>query len=275
MVASLGSPTSISKEHFEGGEQDDKEKMGKDGKEPEDTTQEERNKKWEMAFAARMREITPGLFLGNVEASYKRDMLRENCISAIISLTDARWVWWNSATREAGIPEHRHKWVQCADSSTQDLLVHMSDICDFIDQMASSVLRSSSTLPVELGHGSSDKPREHESSDQPRDTRSEAILVHCDLGISRSPTIIIAYLMRKYGTKRENVLTFVQSRQKVKPSANFTRQLEVWEQVGYQVWEDEKRTIPKAPYQAFLNDRAALLKRKGLTGNEPLAPQNL
>ncbi|PKX97282.1 dual specificity protein phosphatase family protein [Aspergillus novofumigatus IBT 16806] len=142
----------------------------------------------------------------------------------------------------------------------------MSDICDFIDQVASPVLQSSSTLSVENEHGLSDKPRE---------THSEAVLVHCDLGISRSPTVIIAYLMRKYGLEREDVLTFVQSKQKVKPSANFMRQLEIWEQTGYEVWEDEERTVPKAPYRAFLEDRAALLKRKGLTGNEPLAPLNL
>lgn len=224
--------------------------------------------KWKVAYTARMREIVPGIILGNVEASHKRDMLRENGINAIVSLTDARWVWWGTSTREAGIPEHRHKWIQCADSSTQDLLVHMSDICDFIDEMASPVLWSSSSLPLEHEH-------EQTSNIKPRDAPSEAILIHCDIGISRSPTIIIAYLMRKYGAKREDVLAFVQSKQKVKPSANFTRQLHVWEQVGYQVWEDEEEKVPKEPYQAFLDDRVALLQKKGLTGNEPLAPLNL
>ena len=227
--------------------------------------EEDRNRKWAMAFTARMRQIVPGLFLGNVEASFKRDMLRENRINAIVSLTDARWVWWNTTTREAGVPEHRHKWVQCADSSTQDLLAHMSDICDFIDQMASPALFSSSSLPVE---------HKHESNEQ-RDSPSEAILIHCDLGISRSPTIVVAYLMRKYRLERNEILAFVQSKQKVKPSPNFTRQLQVWEDVGYQVWENEERTVAKAPYQVFLNDRAALLEKKGLTGNELLAPQNL
>ncbi|KAF4241567.1 hypothetical protein CNMCM6805_003841 [Aspergillus fumigatiaffinis] len=255
MAESLGPPTDISNDTNEDLE----------SREPDDKTLE-RNKRWEIAFAARMREIVPGLFLGNVEASYKREMLRENCINAIVSLTDARWVWWNSITREAGIPEHRHKWVQCADSSTQDLLVQMSDICDFIDEIASPALRSSSTLPVE---------HEPESSVKLREPPSEAVLVHCDLGISRSPTVIIAYLMRKYGLEQDDALTFVQSKAKVKPSANFTRQLEVWEQTGYEVWENEERTVPKAPYRAFLEDRAALLKRKGLTGNEPLAPLNL
>jgi dual specificity phosphatase 12 len=101
-----------------------------------ENTLKNRNKKWEMAFMARMRQNVPGLFLGNAQAPYKRDMLQANHINAIVSPTDTRWVWWDTITREAGIPEHRHKWVQCADSSTQDLLAHMSDICDFIDQMA-------------------------------------------------------------------------------------------------------------------------------------------
>ncbi|KAN0070020.1 putative dual specificity phosphatase [Elaphomyces granulatus] len=259
MEVSLGSPTSIGNEHFEGGEQKDK-------NEPEEGNQE-----WKITFtketsnveaAAWMREIVPGLFLGNMEASYNRDMLLENCINAIVSLTRwALWPLWTSRTRQSGVPEHRHKWVGCVDSTTQDLLVHMSDICDFIDQMASPALQSSSTLPVKHEHG---------FSDNPCGARSEAILIHCSMGRSRSPTIIIAYLMRKYGAKREDVLAFVQSKQNVKPRSNFTRQLEVWEEVGYQVWQNEERTIPKAPYRAFLDDRAALLKEKGLTGNEPL-----
>lgn len=90
----------------------------------EKDSENKRNKKWEIAFTARMRQIVPGLFLGNVEASYKRDLLQRNRINATVSFTDARWVWWNTATREVGIPEHRHRWVQCADSSTQDLLAY-------------------------------------------------------------------------------------------------------------------------------------------------------
>jgi dual specificity phosphatase 12 len=67
-------------------------------------------------------------------------MLGEGRINVIISSTDARWAWWNH-TREVGILENRHKWVKCADSSTQDLLVYMSGMCGFIDQMASQSLR--------------------------------------------------------------------------------------------------------------------------------------
>lgn len=192
-------------------------------------------------------------------------MLQENRINAIISLTSARFAWWGTTTRAAGVPADRHKWVQCADSSTQDLLAHMSDICDFIDQMASPALSSLSSLPVEHNH----------DADMPCGPPPEAILIHCDLGISRSPAIIVAYLMRKLCMQQADVLIFVQSKQKIKPSPNLTRQLHVWEEVGYQVWKDRDKTVPKAPYKAYLDDRAALLKKKGLTGNEPLTPLNL
>jgi dual specificity phosphatase 12 len=215
---------------------------------------------------ARMRQIVPDLFLGNAQASHKREMLEGNHINAIVSLTNARWVWWNSTTRNAGVPEHRHKWIQCADSSTQDLLVYMSDICDFIDQIASPPLSSLLRLPDE---------HKQDTNDKSQGESSEAILIHCDLGISRSPTIIIAYLMRKLKIQQADVLRFVQSKQRIKPSANFTRQLQVWEEVGYELWEDEDKTVPKAAYKAFLEDRAALLKEKGLTGDEPLAPLTL
>jgi hypothetical protein len=73
MAASLGSPISIGNEHSEGGKQDDKEKMEKEyEREAEKKAQwEEWNRRWKtLAYKARMtREIVPGLFLGNVEAS--------------------------------------------------------------------------------------------------------------------------------------------------------------------------------------------------------------
>ncbi|GAD95515.1 dual specificity phosphatase Yvh1, putative [Paecilomyces variotii No. 5] len=223
-------------------------------------------KEWDPETVPQMREIVPGLFIGNVRASYTRDILQKNSINAMVSLSTALWCFWGTRTRNAGIPAHRHKWVQCADSSTQDLLVYMNDICDFIDEMASPFLQSSSTLPIE---------HEHELHSKSHDGSSGALLVHCDRARSRSPTIVIAYLMRKYSATLGDALKFVQSKQKIRPNPNFMRQLQVWEEVGYDIWEDEQKTVPKAAYQAFLADRAALLKEKGLAGNEPLAPLHL
>lgn len=142
----------------------------------------------------------------------------------------------------------------------------MSDNCGFIDQVASPALSLLSSLPVD---------HENTINGQPEYARSDTILVHCDLGRSRSPSIVIAYLMRKLRIQQVDVFNFVQSKQRIKPSENFIRQLQVWEEVEYETWKDEDKFIPNAPYKAFLEDRAALLKKKGLTGNEPLAPLSL
>ncbi|KAF9892245.1 hypothetical protein FE257_002022 [Aspergillus nanangensis] len=151
--------------------------------------EEDRQKKWEMVFAPRMRQIVPDLFLGNVKASFQGDMLRDNGINSMLSLTDGRW----------------------------DLLTQLENICDFIDQVASPTLLSSYSLSTHPDNGSYGEML-NGSTDI-----SNAIIIHCDLGISRSPTFIIAYLMRKYGMKRDEVTAFVQSKQKIKPNPNFAK----------------------------------------------------
>ena len=104
---------------------------------------------------------------------------------------------------------------------------------------------------------------------------SGSVLAHCGQGISRSATIVVAYLMRKHHAKAEVVLKEVRKKRKVKPNANFMGQLEIWDQVGYQIWEDADKKLPKEPYRAYLERREADLKAKGLTGTEPISPQNL
>lgn len=158
------------------------------------------------------------------------------------------------------VPEHRHKWVACLDSSTQDLLVYMKDICNFIEQMS---------LPFKRPLPSPEKSST-ETSVVPG-----VVLVHCEQGVSRSPTIVVAYLMRKRRQKFADVLAIVGAKRKIRISPNFTKQLEIWEEVEYEIWEDVECRVPKAPYKAFLEERAALLKAKGLTGDEPIAPVNL
>lgn len=87
--------------------------------------------------------------------------------------------------------------------------------------------------------------------------------------------VIIAYFMSRFDMPQADVMQFIQSKQKIKPRTNFTRQLQVWKEVRYQVWENEDRTVPKPAYKAFLEHQTVLLGKRGLTGNELLTPQNL
>ena len=75
--------------------------------------------------------------------------------------------------------------------------------------------------------------------------------------------------MRLQRRPLRDVLADVQKqRPRVKPSANFLAQLEVWEQLGYEPWEDSERRVPKAAY-------AKLVEEKGLTPDMPARPADL
>ncbi|KAJ5710185.1 hypothetical protein N7493_009777 [Penicillium malachiteum] len=98
----------------------------------------------------------------------------------------------------------------------------------------------------------------------PAPNPTAAVLIHCVTGKSRSPTIVIALLMQKLRIPFTEIIKFVKSKQKVQPNRGFLRQLEAWDQVEYQIWEDEEKTVPKAAYKDFLEEQKALLKEREL-----------
>ena len=57
------------------------------------------------------------------------------------------------------------------------------------------------------------------------------LLVHCVAGMSRSPTIVVAYLMRKYSLPLTDALNFVKHKRSiVNPNPGFLRQLKKYEE---------------------------------------------
>lgn len=170
-------------------------------------------------------EIEPGLFIGDSASSSELSTLTKNNITAIVSLANNGAEAWSRPANRELVPADCHMFVCCADSPTQDLLARLADICEFIDAHS-----------AEAGSN---------------------VLVHCTAGRSRSATIVVAYLMRKNGQSLDTVLKNVKDKRRIDPSANFIGQLEIWEEVGYSVWEDERRTRPKEPYQDFINRQEA------------------
>ncbi len=58
-----------------------------------------------------------------------------------------------------------------------------------------------------------------------------AVFVHCRNGISRSGMVVVAHLMVRHGSCREEALTFVRSRRPlVRPNPAFIPLLQEWEQ---------------------------------------------
>ncbi len=183
-------------------------------------------------------KIEDNLYLGDSKSSRRRQLLEEHKIIAVVSLSVGRWVQWNQPWYKNIIPDNNHLFIPCKDSTTQDLLPSLAAICDFIDHH------------IQFG----------------------SVLIHCDQGISRSPTIIIAYLIRNRRFNFDETLVFISEKRKIKPNDNFKEQLRVWEAVQYNIWADEDEEIPtpKVEYAAYLAKRAERLQEAGLTGDEPI-----
>ncbi|EFR00776.1 hypothetical protein MGYG_03779 [Nannizzia gypsea CBS 118893] len=243
-------------------------------------------------------EVEPGLFVADVLNTYQEFVLHDNHISGVVSLVGNGCSLWQQQKFKRHVKHHL--WIRCDDTTTQDLIKHMNVFCDFLDEVYATP-RDSTASPVDseykgkfgsdwlpffttggfhstdvnlqLVHRKFERTGGHDDDGEAPDTN--VILVHCERGISRSPTMVIAYLMRKYGKSRDAVLADVKEKRKIRPNQGFLDQLEVWEQVEYQPWEDREKTIPKAPYKAYLERRAVLLKEKGLTGDELPGMQTL
>ena len=48
-----------------------------------------------------------------------------------------------------------------------------------------------------------------------------SVLVHCANGISRSPTIVTAYIIHKLKLSADNALKYVNERRKINPNKGF------------------------------------------------------
>ena len=61
-------------------------------------------------------------------------------------------------------------------------------------------------------------------------SRSMPVLVHCFAGVSRSPAVVIAYLMATKGWDLEEAHEYVKERRAIiKPNSSFIKQLVQWE----------------------------------------------
>lgn len=185
-------------------------------------------------------QIQDGLYLGDGVSSRRREILEEHDIAAVLSLSIGKFVHWRLPWYTERVPEGSHLFIPCNDSSTQDLLPELARVCDFIQTH--------------------------------RDAGS-SVLVHCDKGISRSATAMVAYLMRAHQWGPDAALAFVEAKRRVRPNSNFREQLQVWDQAEYHVYLEDGS--PKEAYAAYLAIRAERLQALGLTGDEPVGIQSL
>jgi atypical dual specificity phosphatase len=61
-----------------------------------------------------------------------------------------------------------------------------------------------------------------------RDPNSR-VLIHCIQGVSRSPSVVAAYLMKAYGWSSTKAVQFLKSKRRVYPNTGFLGQLREYE----------------------------------------------
>lgn len=90
---------------------------------------------------------------------------------------------------------NRYKLLNIRDTTTTNLHAYFTEICDFIDNA--------------IGDGN--------------------VLVHSSLGKSRSPTAVMAYLIKKFGIDVQKAYELVSAKRKfVSPMPNYVKQLFDW-----------------------------------------------
>eukprot|EP00249_Psilotum_nudum_P024868 c29311_g1_i2 orf=484-1389(+) len=92
--------------------------------------------------------------------------------------------------------------------------------------------------------------------------RSGAVLVHCVAGVSRSATVITAYLMKTERLPLTAALESLRQKQrKASPNSGFLRQLKVFEESGFSRDNFYDGEIPSSKQKAASDERLSQLSR--------------
>ncbi|CAG5116700.1 unnamed protein product [Candidula unifasciata] len=169
--------------------------------------------------------IIEGLYLGGVMAALNERDLQSNKITHILSVDE-------KPLPDILTNKFSYKHIFALDLYDFELLSHFPDCFMFIDEGRD-------------GGG--------------------AVLVHCQAGMSRSATIVIAYLMHKLKLTKEQAIKKVTAvRHFIRPNDGFLQQLQLFENMGCQL----DKTHPE--FRAFqLNKLAVRFKCGQFSGGVP------
>ncbi|KAN0088086.1 Protein-tyrosine phosphatase-like protein [Tylopilus felleus] len=131
------------------------------------------------------------LFLGSMSATMDRELLKSHHITHLVQVLDAPWL---PVSEKDGF---RCLRIDIHDKPTADLKPHLEGACQYI----ASALTSGGN-----------------------------VLVHCQQGISRSPAIVIAYLIHNLGMSYDQAHALVKrNRPCINPNPGFVAALRAWE----------------------------------------------
>lgn len=139
--------------------------------------------------------IEPNLYLtGEYEAS-DINVLKKHKITHILTINDFPL---NPRIKDT-LTHLRIKYIRLPDATSSDLLSYFDETYEFIRE---GLMRG-------------------------------AVLVHCQMGVSRSATVIIAYLMKKYRIGYREALDKVRAKRYVYPNPGFVSQLQKYKDLNF------------------------------------------
>jgi hypothetical protein len=137
-----------------------------------------------------MTEILPRIFVGNIHDAQNLERLNQNGITHIINATPDLPLFWEN--------QYQYLRIGVLDLPSESIRKHFDKAFQFIDEKLQN--------------------------------KTNKILVHCSAGISRSPTLVLAYMIKKYQMKFDEAFNKMrQLRQIVDPNVSFILQLRDWE----------------------------------------------
>ncbi|KAL2813236.1 protein-tyrosine phosphatase-like protein [Aspergillus granulosus] len=194
----------------------------------------------------------PGLYISDRFAARSNPLLIEHGITHILSI-----VRWEDLPRApaygagaetntdpnkdpaTGAQSIIRKHVDLDDDPTEDLLAQLESMLEWVhDAIGPAPLNKD----AKSGRAS-ERVREKDTIIPGRGRGRGRVLVHCNQGISRSGSVIVAYIMKYLSLPYAAALsTARESRGLIGPNIGFEYQLRMWEGCGFDVFLKEEET---------------------------------
>lgn len=183
-----------------------------------------------------LQEVVEGLWIGDLVGAMDTDGLEERGISNILSLLRP------SLTYD---PEFAHFAVEIDDSPETDILTHLPACVAWIHEALTR-----RTASKDSAIGSQSRPQLNRTVSARRvippnvaETKPGSVLVHCQAGVSRSATVVAAYLMRAMDVDPVEAVEIIRRvRPQVDPSEAFWHQLGLFYNADLRVSLRDKST---------------------------------
>ncbi|CAG2180019.1 unnamed protein product, partial [Oppiella nova] len=165
-------------------------------------------------FFKKSHKIEDNLYLGELKLATNKTELKTLDIKVIVSVVD-----YNMP--EVKIPDIKYYHFRVADGPNEDILSIFGETNQIISDCQSKGVN---------------------------------VLVHCTAGVSRSATVVIAYLMSKHKKPYKEIIQRVKDiRKKISPNDGFVKQLILYEELNYRIDANDKKLRQHLLRTLFLN----------------------